>query len=815
MLNRLTDIAAISVGIISFIFIFFVPQDSKAVSVATDAVCITAGIIGMAYVIYAVYLFFFRKIEMDRKLADGNFLRKVICLVLLLPFTLTILAAPFISGPKELAYDDAIYGEDDMGVDEGIRSRQESPTLFWTMYFHFVDPGNQHMSTTLAGRGIAGITAFLGIFLLNGLLVSSIISFIDRRKEWRLDGETRYSVRDLGKNRFAVVIGANEIASSIIKNLLSARGDGDINFKCEGNNRYIILQTSQDAQAVRNELESHLSDEELRKIIIYKALRDSKPELEKLCLKYATEIYVLGESTSSGGGEPHHDAMNMKCVNLMAEILEGCPKRKVCKVLFEYQTTYSILQFSGITENVDNSLVFIPFNRYESWARKVIVECRADGSGGKTIEYTPLDGHGISTASDEHVHFVIVGMSRMGVAMGIEALHQAHYLNSDRQRTRLTFIDTNADKELDFFKGRYDNLFQLVRHRFIDANSCLPEQLDSDFGWIDPMTRPECRWRHLSDDGSNFMDTELEFVKGEVESDGVREYLRRISSSEKSKLTVAICLPQTHQAVAASLYMPLEIYEKAQQIWVWQNESDDIISNLNGTPQKDRRYKKLRPFGMEYGEYICDRTLYLKALLVNEAYAMNKNPKIDIAKKDTFDDLRRSWRALPIDKKFSNKYYADSIYLKLRGIICNQDRFIIGPEDIVAIFGREGLEKRLSKILNADKIALAVCEHNRWNMQQLLFGYLPCDAARTEIFRTLNRNVSEAKASGDKQRTDEAKSAFRKTKDEYKESEQRIHPNICAYGHLDIVDAGAKQYDIDINDSIPRILELVDMKTIQ
>ena len=231
MLNRLTDIAAISVGIISFIFIFFVPQDSKAVSVATDAVCITAGIIGMAYVIYAVYLFFFRKIEMDRKLADGNFLRKVICLVLLLPFTLTILAAPFISGPKELAYDDAIYGEDDMGVDEGIRSRQESPTLFWTMYFHFVDPGNQHMSTTLAGRGIAGITAFLGIFLLNGLLVSSIISFIDRRKEWRLDGETRYSVRDLGKNRFAVVIGANEIASSIIKNLLSARGDVDINFK--------------------------------------------------------------------------------------------------------------------------------------------------------------------------------------------------------------------------------------------------------------------------------------------------------------------------------------------------------------------------------------------------------------------------------------------------------------------------------------------------------------------------------------------------------------------------------------------------------
>lgn len=803
-LKAVIDFIALAAGIAALTCILFFPSGR----VWSENLCIAAGITGAGYLAYAVFLFFFRKIEFDRKLICGNFLRKVICIVLLLPFTLTLVIGIFVSDPKEIAYEESLYGLDDDGV-ETLRERQTSPGLFWSVYFHFVDPGNQHMSSTRTGRGIAGLAAILGIFLLNGLLVSSIIGFTDRRKSWRENGQTRYRVGDLGKNRFAVIIGANEIAASVIKNLLTPRsGHSDINFKCEGDNRYIILMTSTDAGQARNELEAHLTDEELDKVIIYNASRESKAEIGKLHLKHATEIYVLGESTARDGGESGHDALNMKCVNLIAENLEGS-HRKVCKVLFEYQTTYSVFQFSDIPETVSKNLVFIPFNRYESWARKVMVECRAmaDSSDKFPICYTPLDGNGLHENSEKFVHFIIVGMSKMGMAMGIEALQQAHYLNFRKRRTRLTFIDTEADREMAFFKGRYENLFSLVRHRYIDAANCPEELLDSDYGSVDPMALPGCKWKHLSEDGTNFTDIDIEFVKGAIESEGIRSYLRRISADKDSVLTIAVCLPQTHISVAASLYMPIEVYEKAQQIWVYQSDSADIISNLNDTPQKDRRYKMLRPFGMDYGEYLCDRTLYLKALLVNAAYEMN-GKEIDLSKEETYADLRASWRALSIDKKFSNEFFVDSIYQKIRGILPAASGCITGVGDMPSF--KEG--DSLGKLLDANRDILARCEHNRWNMQQLLFGYMPCNEEQDKIFERLNSDLDKARAGGAKDEIDAAKAKMKAAKRQYKESEFRIHPNLCSYEHLDLVDSGARSYDIDINNSIPRLLELVDKK---
>jgi hypothetical protein len=119
---------------------------------------------------------------------------------------------------------------------------------------------------------------------------------------------------------------------------------------------------------------------------------------------------------------------------------------------------------------------------------------------------------------------------------------------------------------------------------------------------------------------------------------GVRSYLEQISNKKNawvknSKLTIAICLPKTHEAIAASLYMPIAVYDKAQEIWVYQRESADIVLNLNKT--KDLRYQKLRPFGMIYGEFMSDRSLYLKALLVNGAYDLNGTIEYETSSKDS------------------------------------------------------------------------------------------------------------------------------------------------------------------------------------
>ncbi len=884
-----------------------------------NALCVIAGGVCLIYIIYA-WCLWRQKPKFDWHLTNGDFLKKVFALVLLMPSFISFLFIIFNSdySPKNLVYDENLYTCDSIETDSlgvaknelftesaflsahnlelrcdsiimqknelpgSIISAQKDPSIFWTVYYHFIDPGNQHMSTSQSGRGWTALIAILGVFLLNGVLVSSIIGYIDRRKEKWLNGSIRYN--NLGKNNYAVVIGANEIAASVIKNLLTPKPpkeEGKLDFYSEGDNEYIVLQTSREVQEVRGELESKLDKEELKKVIIYKALRDSKEELKKLYIENATEVYILGETSLIDGGESFHDAINMKCLNTVADILDEAKDndkqpqewhRKVCKVLFEYQTTYSIFLFSDVQEKINKHLVFIPFNRYDSWARRVMVGgsyCKFENdkikSQSTNNDFIPLDGNdGINKDSDEHVHFIVVGMSKMGVSMGIQALLQAHYINytsaekegdvdkMNKRRTRLTFIDSNADKERNFFMGRYQNLFNLVRNRYIDT-TC---GMDNTTEWSDPMNNNDSEWNHLNTtkDGriknGNFLDVEIEFIKGELESQGVRKYLSDISNNENewvknSKLTIAICLTQTHQSIAASLYMPISVYDKVQQVWVYQPDAEDIISNLKDSDQKDKRYKMLRAFGMVDRDYMSNRSLYLKSILVNAMYDIKKDEKdennnlkgfyvneIDMGDKDKYKQIRAMWKKLTIDKKFSNKYFVDSITQKIRSII-------------VEPFTLKELENAINNEEN--KEILARCEHNRWNIQQLLLGYSPCPKDVDMEIQELEKNKSTENA---KQKRNDIRERFAqkkynctwnelnplqkqeliesefsdeyyktphgifdKVKEDYKTGENRMHANICSYDHLDVVDSGAKDYDEALNSKIPMFIEKVDLYT--
>lgn len=896
-----------------------------------------AGLVGIGYLGYAAFLWFFKRVDFDWRLIDGHFLRKVIILVISMPSTITMIMTiiswcPCISTcspeSKELVFDNNLYKQNiehqtnkikteeticindsvfisnfssyytsdiDKTLPDSIKTKQEDPPVFWTVYYHFIDPGNQHMTTSKNGRGWSALIAILGVFLLNGLLVSSIVGWIDSRKDKWKSGSIKYKLRHLGKNKFAVVIGANEIAASVIQNLLTPKEKGKLNFYSEGDNKYVVLQTSRDVQEVRNELGARLCEEYLKKIIIYKALRDSEEELKKLHIEHATEVCILGETSLIDGGESYHDAINMKCLNIIADILkqaelqEKLPQnwhRKVCKVLFEYQTTYSIFLFSDIKDDINNHLVFIPFNRCDSWARRVMAGasyCRFADDKVKSLslnnDYLPLDGDGIKKDSDAHVHFVVVGMSKMGIAMGVQALLQAHYVNyaaaekegnlekMKMRRTRLTFIDTNADSERNFFIGRYQNLFNIVRHRYIDTTAGQGNTLE----WNDPMWHENLKWSHLNTtkDGQikkgNFLDVEIEFVKGELESENVRKYLSDISNGENewvknSKLTVAICLTQTHQAIAASLYMPISIYEKAQQVWVYQPDAEDIILNLKNTKQADKRYKKLRAFGMVDRDYMSNRSLYLKSILVNAMYDLSDGNKfkgfdvkdIDMGIKDKYKEIREMWKKLTIDKKFSNKYFVDTIMQKIRSIIGEP-------------FTLEDLKETINSEDN--KEILARCEHNRWNVQQLLLGYSPCpknvdlefqslemnrctDSARqkrNELRERFAQDIYNGKWADlnpfQQQKLTKADSSlckngecenmelckkyakyrdeyyttphgiFDKVKEDYKIGENRMHANICSYDHLDVVDSGAKGFDETLNSKIPMFIEKVDLYT--
>ena len=757
------------------------------------------GLIGTLGVIVFLVYFLFSPIKRDTQLVKKNYWFWV------LVFMITLIFAMQLWGVMYHVWEQ---------IPSNRHHSTDNQILLRNILHFFI--GSLALPQELQRGGIPPtVMLAIKVFIVNGISIATIVSLFNRRITHYREGQIRYSrlIYWLLQNKYAVVIGANEVAASVIKNLLKPcdhKADyKSFNCYCDRKLKYILLQTNRKAEEVRKMLASHLTDHELDRVIIYTANRDSKKELQKLYVEYAHEIHILGEQTVVGGAEAFHDTINMKCLNLVAQILRDYKnahpsqyQKKHCRVMFEYQTTHSVFQFSDVSDDVRETLDFEPFNRYESWARKVLV-----GNAVDTIKYVPLESYkGITYDSNKHVHLIVVGMSNMGTALGVQALFQAHYPNYVRDsqlKTRVTFIDTKADKEMAFFKGRYATLFELARHRYIDANACKEEDLNSDCGWVDPMQEPDCQWKHLSNKGQNFLDVEIEFVKGELESDGVRKYLTQVSKIQTSKLTIAICLTNASQAIAASLYMPMEVYEnqQLQQILVYQREASTIIENISKETKKNSiRYEKLRPFGMIYSNYMDDRTRYWKGVLTHAVYdATQNNQPLPLDLKNTDDKevkaLVDKWDELKECKKISNKLFVDSIYQKLRCIMDLSENETLG-EYGNPIFDNRSFVQDVKSVIQSHTSIVAKCEHNRWNVEQLLMGFTPMKSADDEQFRKLVDENNKEK--------------INKKKSELKESSAKVHPNICDFEHLNMVDPGAKKYDYALNVAIPDILIRVD-----
>lgn len=713
-----------------------------------------------------------KAIVIDRKLQDGSYWKLVLYIGLALIFGLSVIVW--------LHHTIKCGVHTDLVKDDSYSAFQDVSQYFFGVNVAIADIKGEYISSMLVG--------LIKVFLFNGIFIATMVGLFNRRIQSIRNGEVRYHQKSLQNLSYAIVIGANEVASSVIRNLL--RGDGK-----KEKNDYVILHTSTSVKNARKVLSSHLTTSELRRVIFYHGLRDSLDEIQDLHLDHATEIFILGENTSWDKGETYHDAMNMRCFNLILQVLQEKysttnfhPKK--CSVLFEYHTTSSIFQFSDIDENARNLVEFIPFNRHEEWAKNVFVRLKAQDlidsnneESQNSIQYEPLDGGKLTPKTDKHVHLVVVGMSKMGVALGVQALYQAHYPNIQEcpnQRTRITFIDTNADKEMAFFKGRYSTLFELAINRYIDTTK--NESYSKD--WVDPLKKNK-QWQHLTDKDESFLDVEIEFIKGSIESDRVRTILSEISKDDKAILTIAICLTQTHQSIAASLYMPIDVYKSKNllQILVNQPEASDVVTNL--TKNKNHiRYEKLRPFGMLFAEYIASESDSYKSMLVNRAYDVIKYNVEWPTNIHEMPEVVEAWKNLKICNRYSNINYVDSISQKLRCILNVKEV----PSD--------KLQSTLETAIKNNEFALAVCEHNRWNLQQLLLGFTPCSKEKDELLIQL---VVAGKM-------DEVNTE----KGTLKSSYERIHPNICDYNHLAMVDPEAQPYDTKLNAAIPRILMLVD-----
>lgn len=788
-LGWVIDYATIALGITILALLFAKPQ-----SLYLDGLTIAGAVVSLLYMLRALYLWAIKP-KFDWHLHHGHFVRKVVCLVLLMPCLVTcviqldkIFDKGAVHCSQELIYEGNLFETNvDKQCAKCLKQQQVDPPLLWGVYYHFIDPGNQHMTSTKDGRGWSGLIAILGVFLLNGLLVSSIIGWIDSRKEKWSKGEVRYNWFLRHKlNRHDVIIGGNDVAKGIVGQVFA-----EIDAKRSLLKPYLLIQTSCDVEKFRRELFSTLDQRHQRRVIIYYGNRDSERDIRELCVSRAQEVYIIGEDVRPDDLESYHDTMNMKCLSLIHSIFAPTlrvkrinwlssmvasmdsalssdsehKKRRMqslramlyrrydalkmtCRVMFEYQTSFSIFQFSEISSQIKSCIKFKPFNYYEMWAQKVLINKEIDPEKLKAQlpngGYLPLEGaEGIRRDSDKYVHLFIVGMSRMGVAMAIEAAHLAHYPNYDQERkirTKITFIDKNAAEEKDFFMGRFKELFRLSHwsYRTIEAGA-----LSNGETHI-----PEAS-EHL---GGDFIDVEWEFINGGIEHPSIQEYIGSVVDDNDSCVTIAVCLPEPSRCLAAALYLDRGIYEKANQILVYNRYGDSLITQIThkGAKQINPLHNKLRPFGMAAECY--------DSKIITDAEAI-----ADMLGRE-YDDLYQyidegiGLNKSDVAKWWSNIYAANSMWTKLRCINWSDDR-VLSSRDIYS---------------------MARAEHARWNMEQLLLSYRPLTSAeQQEVMADI-------------------------TKKNPKKGEM-AHYDICSFERLKAIDRYSTKYDWGLSKILPEI----------
>ena len=638
---------------------------------------------------------------MDRWLAGNDWKQFCIPLIFIVLSVLVVMFFWWIDNERAfcLANPDIFVAQDSY--------RPES--ILDAAYFYLFGNGAQNL---FPGAHFIGFLMTTVGLVVVAILTSAITNFFDKRAKGYLSGETAYKLED-----HIVILGASDVAYSIISQY------------SKGKDYWFLVQTGKDVEKTRREfygfLENGINDN--RVIFIY-GERTSKDDIDRLCLPHAKEVFVIGDADESDTIESYRDAYNMDCIStIVEELVENMDEVKriplPCHVLFEYQTTFSVFQFTDLLKTVKDTIEFRPFNFYDMWAQKVLVKGKAGHVRNRDVyqyHYLPLNtipgskDKFIDFSSEQTVHLIIVGMTKMGISMAIQAAHLCHFPNFIRdksKKTRITFIDKNTVEEKDFFIGRFRELMRLSETRYVNAD----DKNGFDTKWTVDGADPT--------DDNSWLDIRWEFVNGRVEQSEVQDFIKKSTEDAGSIVTLAICLPKSHQAIATALYLPEAVYDNCLQILTYQRLSGYIVQSIacpedhetNETDVK-YRYRNLRPFGMiEYG---FDTKLDEDAAARMVAYTYRRNKDYKEHKVSCLDPMLKEydecsfkdvWRNDSVANHWSSQFNANSINVKLQSVGSSRNE----NEDMM----RDKLSAQIG--------ILRIVEHNRWNMEKLLTGYRP------------------------------------------------------------------------------------------
>lgn len=639
---------------------------------------------------------------------------------------------------------------------------------------------------------VSSVTYIIGIVVFNGAIIAVITNFIEQRVRNHREGHIHYL-----KSGHYIIMGYDEMVPSIITQIFEKDKDA-----------FVLLMSAAGSDYIREKLKKVFDEAVLQQIIINYGHRMSKDYYKDIHLEAAEQIYIVGSRTL-----PAHDAINVECVDSICSYLKQLevkkrPKRITC--VFEDLDTYAAFKTAEIFEKVKElDMEFVPYNFYAGWAKQVFVKRfhKDLDSPEVNISYPSVFGKGIKPEDKKYVHLVFVGITNFSVSFAMEAANILHFpnFNKDKQvRTRITFIDVNADKEKDEFITRYRHFFEIQPYWYRDLST--KKGCKSGLRYYKDEYVYFKEEKGYSENDFGFLDVEFEFVKGDVFSKEVQDIITSwAKDTDGQYLSVFLALSNQQQNFAFGMNMPDAVYNNEIPVFIRQDHSDNFVSNLRkvdedirsdtkrntyfvvdnkGKLQKKEsggRYANIYPFGMNETAYSADEKSLERAKLINYLYDTanyNQNKFQGLLVLDAMSDeqiwkeANECWRKLTVALKWSNLYNAYTINIKraslraMRGL--NQDD-----------------TSRDTWPLTEEEVAvMARVEHNRWNVEKLLMGY-------RKPHREEDKYVEENKA---------FKAELKRNKERF------IHHDIRPYDQLDDV----KELDKEFSRYIPWILRMTE-----
>ncbi len=638
----------------------------------------------------------FKSVEenIDRVIS-GGFLPQILGLVIVIITVLTIFM--FVS----FCFGCTFSRENGEGVD----------SLLGVVY-HFFRAGNIDIYEEEDGgmftRMFTIVIAFFGLVLLNGLLITTFSNIVQRRVDSIENGSVVYGgIRD-----HYVIIGYGKLTICTIDNIFKRYFP---DYKVSSERRRvlksipkILILTGCQIDAVRSEIYSRIPRYLEKRIFLYSGNIESEEHIEHLNIDRAKEVFILGDSDSSG-----RDSKNLACVRMISR-LRGKNRNGILQVNVQFDRTpsYSNIQKLDIPDeyitfggDTKPNIYFRPFNFYEDWGR-LLWGYYADD------KYMPLDvvcenefGQRLHIGLDDatsgkHVHLVIVGFNRMGRALLLNALRICHYVNYHRDdsstKTRITVIDKNMEALLPSFRSQYP---------YVEGQ---------------------------------ITDIDISFLNADIADADSRRMIDASARDADTLLTIAVCINDPDQSLAIGLSLPESVYYLKERV---AGTKDRIAANGVRTQVLVRqalqnglgellnddagRYRNVRVFGTltdGMSANLLDDTL---PMMVDVCYELLQDSD-SFRDKYLSGELRMpegvtdSWVRMSENKRWSNRYQVDMF---------GTYKAVLAQNGICDISLCDKIDDCL-----LDK--LADCEHRRWIAERSVSGWRQIERgeSRMDVF---------------------------------------------------------------------------------